>query len=230
MVTKDQIIEDIILVNKQIKSISKRKYEKYGIHSCVTIRKLFGSWSNALYEALKIRFTHKPKVNKACLNCGEPTKNNKFCSSSCFSTYYNKNENGRKTGRKRKQKLSACHICGGLCEGRKKRCKNCKFKIKTSKNEYVSIENLTKQQVLTNDTQKYRRIRTHARSIAEEHNLLHQCIQCNYNRHVECCHKKPIKSFPPDALIKEINDPKNLMGLCPNHHWEFDHPSHIERA
>ena len=26
-----------------------------------------------------------------------------------------------------------------------------------------------------------------------------------------------------DQLISEINNIDNLIALCPNHHWEFDH-------
>jgi hypothetical protein len=40
--------------------------------------------------------------------------------------------------------------------------------------------------------------------------------------YVECCHKSSIESFNMDTLISVINDPKNLLGLCKNHHWEYD--------
>lgn len=29
--------------------------------------------------------------------------------------------------------------------------------------------------------------------------------------------------FSSESLMIEINDPKNLIVLCPTHHWEFDH-------
>jgi len=32
-----------------------------------------------------------------------------------------------------------------------------------------------------------------------------------------------VADFPDDALILEINDIKNLVALCPTHHWEFGH-------
>lgn len=34
---------------------------------------------------------------------------------------------------------------------------------------------------------------------------------------------KDIASFDLDALIKEVNALSNLVALCKNHHWEFDH-------
>jgi hypothetical protein len=44
------------------------------------------------------------------------------------------------------------------------------------------------------------------------------CIVCEYDKHIEVCHKKPINSFDNNALISEINDINNLEALCPNHH------------
>lgn len=46
---------------------------------------------------------------------------------------------------------------------------------------------------------------------------------CGYSKHVEVAHRKDVASFPDTALISEINDISNLVGLCPTHHWEFDH-------
>jgi predicted restriction endonuclease len=48
------------------------------------------------------------------------------------------------------------------------------------------------------------------------------CEVCGYNTHVEVCHIKSVSSFSDDTLITEINSIDNLVGLCPNHHWEFD--------
>jgi hypothetical protein len=49
------------------------------------------------------------------------------------------------------------------------------------------------------------------------------CRYCSYDLHVEICHIQDVKDFPDDALIGEINHPDNLIALCRNHHWEFDH-------
>jgi predicted restriction endonuclease len=62
-----------------------------------------------------------------------------------------------------------------------------------------------------------------ARIIAKKYGLLNQCAVCSYSLHVDTCHRKAINSFPDNALIQEINNAKNLIGLCKNHHWEFDH-------
>ena len=36
------------------------------------------------------------------------------------------------------------------------------------------------------------------------------------------CHIKAIKDFDDNTTLGEVNDPKNIVVLCPNHHWEFD--------
>lgn len=48
------------------------------------------------------------------------------------------------------------------------------------------------------------------------------CAICGYNKHIEIAHVKAVSDFNDNALISEINDITNLVGLCPNHHWEFD--------
>ena len=49
-----------------------------------------------------------------------------------------------------------------------------------------------------------------------------KCVICGYNKHVEVAHKKPVSEFDDNTLVKDINSINNLVGLCPNHHWEFD--------
>jgi predicted restriction endonuclease len=87
----------------------------------------------------------------------------------------------------------------------------------------MNINKATKYDVLTKTTQKYDRIRHHARKIAKEAGLLSTCQICGYSLYVECAHKKSIESFDNNTLLIEINDIKNLAGLCKNHHWEYDH-------
>ncbi|NDG25698.1 MAG: HNH endonuclease [Proteobacteria bacterium] len=45
---------------------------------------------------------------------------------------------------------------------------------------------------------------------------------CIYDKHFEVAHIKPISEFSKDTLITIVNDPSNLIPLCPNCHWEFD--------
>ena len=65
-------------------------------------------------------------------------------------------------------------------------------------------------------------ITKHAQRVAQRFNLVEKCKICGYSSHVEVCHIKAVRDFPPEATLEEINSPTNLIGLCPNHHWEFD--------
>lgn len=49
-----------------------------------------------------------------------------------------------------------------------------------------------------------------------------KCAICGYDKHVEVAHIKPVSGFSDEATMREINSFSNLIGLCPNHHWEFD--------
>ena len=49
-----------------------------------------------------------------------------------------------------------------------------------------------------------------------------KCEICGYVHHIEVAHIRPVSDFPDTALIREINSLENLIGLCPNHHWEYD--------
>ena len=49
------------------------------------------------------------------------------------------------------------------------------------------------------------------------------CAVCGYDHHVEIAHIRSVSDFPGDALISDINSEDNLIALCPNHHWEYDH-------
>jgi len=65
------------------------------------------------------------------------------------------------------------------------------------------------------------KIRDHAARMFLRHHK-YECAVCGYTKHVEACHIKSVASFSDSTLIIVINDPKNLIGLCPTHHWEYD--------
>ena len=48
------------------------------------------------------------------------------------------------------------------------------------------------------------------------------CERCGYDKHIEVCHVKAVSEFDDNDKISEINKASNLLGLCPNCHWEFD--------
>lgn len=49
------------------------------------------------------------------------------------------------------------------------------------------------------------------------------CIVCGYTKHTQLAHVKAIHDFSDGATIGEINAKDNIIPLCPNHHWEYDH-------
>ena len=66
-------------------------------------------------------------------------------------------------------------------------------------------------------------IRKAAQKSFENSNKEYKCAICGYDKHVEIAHIKAVSEFDDSATIAEINAPSNLIGLCPNHHWEYDH-------
>lgn len=65
-------------------------------------------------------------------------------------------------------------------------------------------------------------IRKHACYIYKQNVKQKTCFNCGYEKHIEIAHIKAVSDFSDDILITVINDPSNLIGLCPNCHWEFD--------
>lgn len=66
-------------------------------------------------------------------------------------------------------------------------------------------------------------IQKSARQVFFESTESPKCAVCGYSKHVEVAHIRPVSDFEDFATIEEINSPSNLIGLCPNHHWEYDH-------
>lgn len=49
------------------------------------------------------------------------------------------------------------------------------------------------------------------------------CAGCGYSKHVELAHIRAISSFPLNEMLGVVNHSSNVIQLCPNCHWEFDH-------
>jgi hypothetical protein len=172
--------------------------------------------SKVFCSKLCIGITGMPPLKTKCNNCGKEIiktlkdakkslSGKHYCSISCCVSNNNKR-------RLNKSKIRICTSCGSTFNKcRTTRCTNCLKKwynrlLKRKKSE-VSKPN----------------IGSHARYVAIKNNLLDKCAECGYSFHVDTCHRKAIKLFPETALIGEINSVSNLIGLCKNHHWEFDH-------
>ena len=70
---------------------------------------------------------------------------------------------------------------------------------------------------------KYNFIRSHARRLFETLSIEKICACCKFEHGIQICHIQPISSFSEKTPICEVNSLDNLILLCPNCHWLFDH-------
>lgn len=106
----------------------------------------------------------------------------------------------------------------------KDRCKKLGVSPILNKLDPVDLE--TKDSLLKKrkNYQSYRSaIRKGAEKVFSESGKPLVCAVCGYDHHVEIAHIRSVSDFPGDALISDINSEDNLIALCPNHHWEYDH-------
>ena len=108
----------------------------------------------------------------------------------------------------------------------KEKLKQLNLDIEHLKDKKDSVLNLTKGE-LFDKRELWQNARSGiqklARTIYEQSNKPKQCAVCGYATHYEVAHIKPVSSFTDNDYIKDINDIGNLLALCPNHHWEYDH-------
>lgn len=162
-----------------------------------------------------LNLNRNQKIEVKCHQCNKlfsksksQLSNNNFCSRSCSSTYNN-------TKRPKLLLSKQCKTCETSIYSNKTYCKNC----------WENRNNLTLKQLKYNSSipnNAYGSIRARARNIANKLGW-NKCIKCGYDKHVEIAHVKPITKFDEDTPVSIINDPSNLLALCPNCHWEFDH-------
>lgn len=140
-----------------------------------------------------------------CINCLNQTENPKFCSRSCAATYNNKIY-------KKRKKEWFCKKCNEPCVTGRKFCSKCRFR---------DIDKVSLQDVSKDNYSSSRLSRHYSRKKYFETNPK-ICKICGYDKHVEVCHIKPVKDFDKTELLSVVNHIDNLIGLCPNHHWELD--------
>ena len=155
---------------------------------------------------------------KKCPECGKETNNPKFCSRSCAATHTNKISPKRKLQRK-------CTRCNEHVV-RNKRSTLCTSCFETKKE--VSIIGKTLGEYRNRESMKGKHqswLHNSIRAMNNHHNRKLKelsCQFCGYSNHVELCHIQPVSRFPDETLVTEVNNPGNILVLCPNHHWEFD--------
>lgn len=150
----------------------------------------------------------------ACLNCGKPTDNPKFCSRSCSAIFTNK-------ASPKRPREGRCFSCGIPLQTRYKRCQSCHAKHRSMKNK--TIGDYRKLRGLQGEHPSW--VHAHIRGMAriQHKNLITEpCAVCGYSKHVEIAHIKPLSSFSDDTSIEVVNARNNVIQLCRNCHWEFD--------
>jgi hypothetical protein len=174
--------------------------------------------------ALALYYT-KPNVCKFCNSVIEVpdntkiqnTKRKQFCNKSCAAKFNNLGKNRHRS------------IIDNDSDG----LHPTKFKRKPNVipfqayNKLQTILNKTKGEMFGNrkNWQSARSsIQKSARSIYFTNATHTHCCQksCTYDLHIDVAHIKPVSEFSNSSYIYEINTKENLIGLCKNHHWEFD--------
>lgn len=144
----------------------------------------------------------------ACQACGRQTKNPMFCSRSCAIRVHNQARKREPAGR--------CVVCACAISSRRKYSRTHSPTRAIDRHRPIGtfVDN-------SRTGSRLNRLRTDARRVLHI-GQPYRRQNCGYDKHIEVCHKRPVTSFPLDAPISVVNSLDNLVGLCPNCHWEFD--------
>jgi len=173
-----------------------------------------------------------------CLHCDEilyvgenqkvsEVRRKKFCNHSCAAKYNNlRRESPEKCSRRTLYKICECEQCH--CEITLQRVKGKSFLKRKFCDDCLqynrnAFKRLTKGELFEkrgNWQSARSSIQKDARKIIKDNNP--SCAICGYSTHIEVAHIKAVSEFDDTSLISEINDRRNLIFLCPNHHWEYD--------
>lgn len=147
-----------------------------------------------------------------CFQCDQPTDNPRFCSRSCAAVYNNKLKPKR-------ARSNSCKSCGCSIRSGFTYCTPCWSGVSEPEDMTLGGAVYSKG----HRSSAYALVRSRARSAVRDRPRV--CTSCGYDKHVEVCHIKPIRSFSDCTMLSVINSQDNLLLLCPNCHWEFDHQS-----
>lgn len=114
----------------------------------------------------------------------------------------------------------------GLCNAQVKRpdailCAACSHVNQIEKTKTLTLQEFYSRPSISGKHPSWKAV--HIRALARYWTIkTHKiCQVCGYN--IEVAHKRAINTFPETATVGEVNAPENLLTLCPNCHWEFDH-------
>ncbi len=178
-----------------------------------------------------LAFRRKNMVNNcSCLNCKkefyrapstiEPS-GNIFCSQSCSATW---NNTGKQKNPSKERICSKCKaIFFRFNDHKSSFCVNCKGEGVIALSTRT-LKECQSQPSLVGKHPSWKNVlvRSHNQTFNSRLKKL-PCQLCGYDKHTELAHIKPISAFSEDDKLGEINSSDNILVLCRNHHWEFDH-------
>lgn len=152
---------------------------------------------------------HVPITHRLCAECHTSTTNKKYCSRSCAATQTNRISIKR-------AKKGRCKDCDTPIRAKSLRCATCRVVVSKSTKTLGELKQELRARGMT-----AQQIRSYIRPPVSKRKP--PCIRCGYNLHTDAAHINAVASFPDTATIGEVNDPSNIMPLCKNCHWEYDH-------
>lgn len=217
---KTEIIKKLLSTKQELdKTPSGIEFYKLSGYSKRTVSKYFGTYNNLLLEANLPVTRMTGKFITTCKNCNNQLlipnyklKENNFCNQTCANTYNNPNPKINRT--------SCCDNC-------LKTFTKTKDQVSNTCSQFCYMElgmknRLMKDSVKRGGANTYDNVRQNARTYSK-YFYPAKCMICNYDKHYEVCHVKDLKDFTREETLYEVNNKTNLIHLCPNCHWEFDH-------
>lgn len=138
--------------------------------------------------------------------CGDIKKRN---SETCRKCFLNPKYKCISCGKKRKKTTSNI-------------CRECYDQQRTD----IILSNSTPIKELfykSGERNKYNGVRSHSRRLISSLKIKLICSCCFFKKGVQICHIIPINSFDENTPLNVVNSLDNLILLCPNCHWLFDH-------
>jgi hypothetical protein len=154
--------------------------------------------------------------NPSCFMEFTSTHGNKqFCSDNCRNVHH--------VRRWRSRHKHKCKLCPSMILPDSTHCTKCSVAIRS---EVSRDTTLAEYHLLLSLKGKHPSwLNAHLRYFARFWNSdlsKGSCQRCHYALHVEIAHIRAVSTFPETATIGEVNARSNVLGLCPNCHWEFD--------
>ena len=199
---------------------------------------LFCSVCNGVYSKTKKQVLRSFKTKESA---------NMFCSAKCVGSFKTTQNSKKvsckncntvtiKTNAEIKKSKSGFLFCSSSCAAeynnklipkriKTRTCKYCSKLLHSSTlciDHYIEREtNINKLKTIKKKDIESSKIRSYKREWNKDLSKK-SCAKCGYNRHVELAHIKAVSEFCDETEIGVINNPSNILPLCPTCHWGCD--------